>query len=144
MATKAAPHWRRENHSTVSSWIVADGAQKVIDFMTEVLKAQTLYLILSDDKKSVRHASMKIDDTVVMIQDANKEAPAFPAWLHVYVEDADKTYELAISKGAVSVLEPRDEWWGDRMAGVKDSAGNTWWISTQKFIPEYPDKKAHE
>jgi PhnB protein len=106
MATTAAPHWRRENHSTVSSWIVADGAQKVIDFMTEVLKAQTLYLILSDDKKSVRHASLKIDDTVVMIHDANKEVPAFPAWLHVYVEDVDKTYELAISKGAVSVLEP--------------------------------------
>jgi PhnB protein len=143
MATKAA-HWQRESHSTVSSWIVADGAQKVIDFMTEVIKAHTLFVMLSDDKQSILHASLRIGDTVLMIQDSNKEAPAFPTWLHVYVEDVDKTYELAISKGAESVREPKDEFYGDRMAAVKDSAGNTWWIATHKFNPECSGKKSPE
>ncbi|KAG0591603.1 hypothetical protein M758_1G183900 [Ceratodon purpureus] len=143
MATPAK-HWQREGHSTVNSWIVADGAQKVIDFMTEVLKAHTLYRMLSDDKQTVMHASLKIGDTVVMIQDGNKETSAFPTWLYVYVEDVDKTYELAVSKGLESVREPKDECYGDRMAGVKDSAGNTWWIATHKFNPVCPDKKCDE
>jgi uncharacterized glyoxalase superfamily protein PhnB len=141
MATKAV-HWQREGHSTVSSWIVANGAQKVIDFSTEVLKAHTLYNMLREDK-TVLHASLRIGDTCVMIQDGNQEAPAFPTWLHVYVEDVDKTYQLALSKGAESVQAPKDEFYGDRICAVKDSAGNTWWIATHKFIPECPNK-THE
>lgn len=52
MATPAA-HWQRKTHSTVCPWIVADGAQKVIDFMTEVLNAKALLNMRSEDNKSV-------------------------------------------------------------------------------------------
>ncbi|KAG0591602.1 hypothetical protein M758_1G183800 [Ceratodon purpureus] len=137
---KKAEHWQREGHSTVSSWIVADGALKVVEFATEVLNAHTMVYMLSEDKKTVLHATLKIGDTVVMIQDGNKEAKAFPSWLRVYVEDVDKTYELAVSKGLESVQEPKDEFYGDREGGVKDSAGNTWWFASQKFKAPCPFK----
>jgi uncharacterized glyoxalase superfamily protein PhnB len=34
--------------------------------------------------------------------------------------------------GAKSVGEPSDQTWGDRVGGVKDTSGNTWWIATNK------------
>jgi hypothetical protein len=32
--------------------------------------------------------------------------PAFPSWLHVYVEDVDATYQRALEAGGVSVQAP--------------------------------------
>lgn len=78
---------------------------------------------------------MRIGDTVIMIMDGNEEFQSVPVWLHVYVPDVDKTYELALQKGAESVVAPKDEVYGDRMGAVKDAAGNTWWIATHKFNP---------
>lgn len=58
--------------------------------------------------------------------------PAFPAWLHVYVRDVDATYRRALEVGGASVQEPQQkEGDPDRRGGVKDPAGNTWWISSQ-------------
>lgn len=65
-----------------------------------------------------------------MISDESTDFPAFPIWLHVYVPDVDATYRLALQNGATSVQEPSEQGDGDRRGGVKDPAGNTWWIST--------------
>ena len=60
------------------------------------------------------------------------ESPAFPVWFHVYVPDVDASYRRALDAGGVSVEEPNQkEGDPDRRAGVKDPAGNTWWIATQ-------------
>jgi len=32
--------------------------------------------------------------------------------------------------GAISLMEPADQFYGDRSAGVKDPFGNQWWFST--------------
>lgn len=39
-------------------------------------------------------------------------------------EEVDKAYADAISKGAVSVLEPEDEPWGQRTCYIADPEGN--------------------
>lgn len=129
-----AVEWQMKGHSTVSSYLVSNGAQKVIDFMKEALGAHQMYKQEHEDK-TVKHASLRIGDTVVMITDATAQNPAVPVWLHVYVPDVDKTYELALSQGAESVEAPADKPYGDRMGAVKDAAGNTWWIATHKFDP---------
>ena len=67
-----------------------------------------------------------------MIADAGGEFPAFPSWLHVYVPDVDATYQRALEAGGVSVQEPQQKKGEtDRRGGVKNIAGNTWWIATQ-------------
>lgn len=49
-----------------------------------------------------------------------------------YVPDVDATSRRAPAAGAVSVQEPQQrEGDPDRRGGVKDPAGNSWWISTQ-------------
>lgn len=52
------------------------------------------------------------------------EFEAIPAMIHLYVENADELYDRALQAGATSMMEPRDEFYGDRSAGVKDPTGN--------------------
>ena len=81
---------------------------------------------------SIMHAEVQIDDTVVMIADGAEDNPPFPIWLHVYVPDVDASYQRALQAGALSVDAPKQRGGDpDRRAGVKDPAGNTWWIATQ-------------
>jgi uncharacterized glyoxalase superfamily protein PhnB len=120
-----------DKYSSVSAYVVADGAQRVIDFLKKTFDAKELRRYDLPDG-SIMHAEVRIDDTVVMIADGGGEWPAFPVWLHVYVPDVDATYQRALEAGGVSAQEPqRKEGDPDRRGGVKDPAGNTWWIATQ-------------
>jgi len=51
-------------------------------------------------------------------------------YLYVYVNDTDAVYKRALQAGATSLMEPSDQFYGDRNAGVKDPVGNYWWIAT--------------
>ena len=123
------PH-KPDGYSTVSPYVVADGAQRLIDFTTRVFDAEPLRRHVRPDG-SIMHAEVRVGDTVVMISDGGGSFPAFPIWLHVYVPNVDATYRRALDAGGVSVQEPKQEGDPDRRAGVKDPAGNTWWIATQ-------------
>lgn len=123
--------WKPEGYTSVSVYLVAEGAQRVIDFLKKTFGATDLRRFVTEDGK-IMHAEVQIGDTVVMIADAGGNYPAFPVWLHVYVPDAEETYKKALAAGGVSVQEPvRKEGDPDRRGGVKDPCGNTWWISTQ-------------
>ena len=50
--------------------------------------------------------------------------------VYIYTEDCDATYRRALEAGAESVMEPEDQFYGDRNAGVKGPQGNLWWIAT--------------
>jgi PhnB protein len=118
-------------YSTVSPYLIASGAQAVIDFLKQTFGAEPLRRYDLPDG-SIMHAEVRIGDTVVMIGEAGENWPAVPAHLHVYVEDVDATYRRALEAGGVSVQRPeRKGGDDDRRGGVKDPAGNTWWIATQ-------------
>jgi uncharacterized glyoxalase superfamily protein PhnB len=53
-----------------------------------------------------------------------------PAFLYLYVDDIDTTYERALKAGAVSLEEPGDMPYGDRRGMVEDPCGNIWQIAT--------------
>jgi PhnB protein len=55
---------------------------------------------------------------------------AFPAFLYVYVEDADATCKRALDAGAVSVETVRETPYGDRRGTVRDPWGNLWQVAT--------------
>jgi uncharacterized glyoxalase superfamily protein PhnB len=120
-----------EGYSSVSVYLVVDGAQRVIDFLKKTFDATELRPY-DMPGGSIMHAEVRIDDTVVMIADGGGAWPAFPSCLHVYVQDVDATYQRALEAGGVSVQAPeRKQGDPDRRGGVKDPGGNTWWIATQ-------------
>ena len=77
-------------------------------------------------------AEMQIGDSIVMISDGGGEREAMPAFLYVYVEDADRTYRRAVAAGANSIEAPIDMPYGDRRAMVRDAWGNLWQIATRQ------------
>jgi PhnB protein len=123
--------WKPQGYSTVSVYLVADGAQRLIDFLMRAFDTAELRRFDTPEGK-IMHAELRIRDTVVMIADAGGNYPAFPVWLHVYVQDVEATCRRPLEAGGISVQEPiRKEGDPDRRGGVKDPSGNTWWIAAQ-------------
>src|SRR5450432_2240777 len=126
-----AESYKPQGYSSVSAYIVADGAQRLVDFLVQAFDAETLRFFKMPDG-SIMHAEVRLDDTVVMISDSGERNPAFPVWLHVYVADVDESYRRLLEAGGVSVQEPTQKQGDpDRRGGVRDPVGNTWWIATQ-------------
>jgi uncharacterized glyoxalase superfamily protein PhnB len=59
----------------------------------------------------------------------------FPAFLYIYVDDADQTYQKALAAGATTVEAPLDTPYGDRRAMVRDPFGNIFQIAHQNLAP---------
>jgi uncharacterized glyoxalase superfamily protein PhnB len=70
-----------------------------------------------------------IGDSIVMVSGAGPRDP-MPAFLHLYVDDVDATYERALAAGAASLEKPADMPYGDRRGMVRDPCGNDWQIAT--------------
>ena len=112
-----------EGWHTVTSRIVAAGAEELVAFVKQVFGARGEY-------RSSSPSELRIGDSMIMISDAGTRG-AMTAFLYVYVDDADVTYQRAISAGARSVEEPVDTPYGDRRGMVEDRWGNTWQIATR-------------
>ncbi|MGH7101993.1 MAG: VOC family protein [Acetobacteraceae bacterium] len=125
MAVKAKP----DGYHAVTPYLIAEGAAKVIDFAKATFGAEEK-LRLTAPGGRIGHAELRIGDAAVMLADANAEHPAMPCTLHVYVDDADATYQRALSAGGTSVRAVANQFYGDRSGGVRDPGGNVWHIAT--------------
>ncbi len=125
MAVKPIP----DGYRTVTPYLVVEGATAVLDFVRQAFGATEKFRMETPDG-SIGHAEVQIGDSMVMVGSAGPETPAMPAMIHLYVDDCDATYEQALAAGATSEREPTDQFYGDRSAGVRDPAGNLWWIAT--------------
>ncbi|HSY08247.1 MAG TPA: VOC family protein [Steroidobacteraceae bacterium] len=112
-----------EGWHTVTPRIVVRDPEGVVNFIKKVFDAHGEYCV-------GRPAEMKIGDSVVMV--SGGERAVTPAFLYVYVADADAVYRRAGAAGATTLEEPMDMPYGDRRAMVKDSWGNIWQIATHK------------
>jgi uncharacterized glyoxalase superfamily protein PhnB len=109
--------------------IAVDDPKAVVEFIREVLGAAGEY-------HPARPSELRIDDSLIMVG-STIEREAMPAFLYVYVKDADAAYRRAVELGAESLEEPQDTPYGDRRAMIRDSWGNKWQIATHggRFTP---------
>ena len=123
--------WKPTGYSSCSQYLVVTGAQRVIEFAKAAFGAIELRRYEEPDG-TIMHAEFRIDDSVIMLGDAGAQMTPIPALLHVYVEDVDHTFALALKAGATPVEEPHTRPGDpDKRGSVKDSCGNTWSIATQ-------------
>jgi PhnB protein len=112
---------------TVTPRIFTGDVAGLVRFLKAVFNAE-------GDYRAGVPAEITIGDSILMISDGGGRRETMPAFLYVYVEDADETYRLALEQGAASVEKPMDTPYGDRRATVLDSWGNTWQIATRKAV----------
>ena len=116
-------------YHSVTPYIVGRGVAHLIEFLKTAFDAQEIERMARPDG-SIGHAEVKIGDSIIMMADANEKFGPMPTNIYLYVKDTDAAYKRALASGAISLMEPADQFYGDRNAGVKDSLGNFWWIGT--------------
>lgn len=134
-----------EGYHTVTPYLVVPGVAKLIDFLKQAFGAEEKERHARPDG-GIMHAEVKIGNSIVMMGEPQGEFKSMPmpSMLYVYVNDVDDAYKRALQAGATSVMAPADQFYGDRNGGVKDAAGNLWWIAThiEDVSPEELAKRA--
>jgi len=124
-------------YHNITPHIVVSDARKAAEFYKKAFGAETRPFATGPDGK-VMHTEVKIGDSTLMLNDE------FPEWqvlsptstkadtsvtLHLYVQDAVKTYAAAVAAFARPTMPLEDQFWGDRYGKVKDPFGHTWSIA---------------
>jgi PhnB protein len=104
-------------------------AAAVIDFLKRAFGAEEIARAASPDGV-IHHASVKIGDSYIEMGEAHGKYQPMPAMFYLYVPDCDTLYRRALTAGATSISEPKDQPYGDRSGAVKDAFGNQWYIAT--------------
>ena len=102
----------------------------------------------------VGHAELEIGDSVIMLADEHPEMDArgpnavggTPVSLHLYVDDADITFERAIQAGAEALRPVEDKFYGDRSGSFEDPFGHHWHVAShvEDVPPDEMSKRAAE
>ena len=131
----------RRGFRTVQPYMVATDANALLEFAKRVFDAEET--LRGIGPAGGVHGEVRIGDSMLMIGGGIPGKPfkgkSNTTGLHVYVEDTDAVYTRALEAGAVSLSAPQDHEYGERGAGVKDFAGNFWYIATHKgesYIPK--------
>jgi PhnB protein len=106
---------------TATPRVVVQGAEQFIEFLAQVFGATGKF-------QEARPSEIWIGDSVVMISEVGIRN-ATPAFLYVYVGNADAVYELALVAGVRTIEPPIDTPYGDRRCMVEDRWGNVWQIA---------------
>ncbi len=83
------------------------------------------------DVEPGRPTEVGIGDSVIMVSESG-ERELFPAFLYIYVDDVDATYQRALAAGAATIEEPIDTPYGDYRAMVRDPFGNVYQIASRR------------
>lgn len=133
-------------HSLTPHLIVRD-APRAMEFYKNAFGAELLGPPHMTPDGKVMHASLKIGDSALML---NEE---FPDWgavsplgrggtsvtIHLYVADVDAVFDRAIATGAKVEMPLMDAFWGDRYGTVLDPFGHHWSLATHKEDLSQPE-----
>jgi uncharacterized glyoxalase superfamily protein PhnB len=112
-----------EGWHTVTPRIVVEDAAAFVAFLKHVFDA-------TGEFEAEAPSQIKIGDSMLMVSAAGPRE-AFPAFLYVYVEDADATFQRSLDSGAVSLEAVWDTPYGDRRGMLRDPWGNVWQVATR-------------
>ena len=124
-------------HSVTPAIVVRD-ANAAIDFYRRAFGADEVNRMAGPDGK-IMHAEIRIGDSLIMLGEENEQwgtkSPFLtngnPGSLHIYVEDADASFDRALKAGATVKYPLEDAFWGDRYGKVTDPFGHEWGIATR-------------
>jgi uncharacterized glyoxalase superfamily protein PhnB len=114
--------WIPEGWHSLTPRLVVQDVAKLVGFLKQAFGA-------TGDLRTDRPSQMRIGDSLILVSGVGPRDP-MPAFLYLYVVNADTIYQRALEAGAVSLEEPADMPYGDRRGMVKDPCGNIWQIAT--------------
>jgi uncharacterized glyoxalase superfamily protein PhnB len=138
-APKKPTQFRRPDFPNIAPYFLVKGAPKFIDFLVSAFEGTERIRVPRPDG-AIMHAEVAIGNSVIELGDANEQYPQRSMTTHLYVPDADATYNRALQAGAIPIYAPSDDHpSGDRWGAAKDPFGNTWYIATRKSPMPSPE-----
>ncbi len=140
-----------DGYQHVQAYLIIKNCAAAIEFYKKVFGAKERLRMARPDGR-IGHAEIEIGDCCVMMADEHPEIGAFgpehyggsPIRMHLYVENCDAVYKNALAAGAKSEREPKDQFYGDRVAAVIDPFGYSWFMATHiKDVSKEELEKAH-
>jgi PhnB protein len=117
-------------YQTVMPYLILKDVSEFLAFTQKVFGAE-VKMDHTDENGRIVHAEIVIGDSTIMAGESNKDWSSQPGGLYVNVDSADEIYQKALDAGASVVMELSNQDYG-RTGGVKDSNGNTWWITSHR------------
>ena len=135
----ARPKHVPEGYSSLTPYLIVDGAARAIDFYKKAFGAAEVMRIDGPAGK-LGNAEIANAESRIMLADEYPDMEAFapkhfggsPVTMHLYVDDADAWVARAVAAGATVVRPVADQFYGDRLGGVEDPFGYRWWLATRK------------
>src|SRR5262245_7966304 len=118
-----------DGYHSVNPYIVSTSGERLLAFLVEAFGGVE-HERLDAKGGGVGHAEVRIGDSLVMLTDGADGTPPRVCSQYLYVDDVDRTFAAAVAAGGTPLIEPADQFYGDRLGGVVDPTGNTWYIAT--------------
>jgi PhnB protein len=141
-------------HHTVTPHMVLRDAAQAIEFYKKAFGAVEMMRMPGPEGKGVMHAELKIGDSFVYLADqwpgttlaAPEKIGGTTVSIHLYVKDADKLFNQAVTAGAKVEMPLMNMFWGDRFGKLTDPFGHSWSIAThvEDVPPEEMGRRAAE
>lgn len=138
-------NWVPKDHPVLSAFLSVKDARGLADFIVGVFDAR-LAECMSRPDGVLAHGELRIGDSNVMLSETCEQVGLLTGAMYVYTPDVDAVFARAVEKGATPLMPPMDQFWGDRMAGVRDAWGNLWWLATHRetLTPDELNRRAAE
>jgi PhnB protein len=126
-----------DGYHTLTPYVPVDGAADAIEYYKRAFGAKGRMRMNGPDG-SIAHAEIEIGDSLVIVSDpfpqSTVESPrslgGTSASIFLYVEDVDAVVKQAVDAGTEIVMEPQDQFWGDRFGTITDPFGHTRSVAT--------------
>lgn len=120
-------------------YLSISGAASAIEFYAKAFGATEIMRLAMPDGR-IGHADLKIGGATIMLADEFPEMGfrgpqslgGTPVTIHLYVEDVDALAQRAVAAGATLESAVKDEFYGDRVARLKDPYGHRWMFATRQ------------
>jgi len=72
---------RREGFHTVTPYLLASGADRLVDFISSAFRGEVALRMERPDGGGIMHAELRIGDSMVMLADPPADHPAMPSMI---------------------------------------------------------------
>jgi uncharacterized glyoxalase superfamily protein PhnB len=108
------------------AYLIVNDAAGAIEFYKEAFGATEKFRLVEQ--------SGRIGGTILMLADEFPEYDVHspvkfggtPVTIHLHVDDADDVIQRAVRAGAQILIEPKDNFYGERSGTVRDPFGHRW------------------
>jgi PhnB protein len=127
IATRHAGNYVGVGLRHVTTCLFAANAPPLIDFLKHAFGAELEGVHRASGR--IVHAFVRIGEAMMEMSESDEGARPFGFYMHT--DDVDAVYHRAMAAGAISLLPPADQLYGDRLAILEDPAGNRWFAATR-------------